>query len=1216
MKTHFLLLIAFLGLNAFAQVPVNLPDLVIPSPQAFEITKYGNVPVDESSGRISTVIPIHTYRAGALEVPISLAYSGNGVKVEQKPTWTGINWILNAGGVITRMVRDLPDETSQPRYFYSLEELELLRQDVSGILKLSDNLSNALAGTYDAADSEADVFSFSFPGYSGSFFLKQDENGVIKARMVKYEQELKIEILGSFTTFGTYEFKITTPGGTSYFFGGNVDFPGTTEPGYATEETQSINRADGPSVYGKRAKTAFYLTKIENYLGDRIYLEYYTKDQQEVFLASNLSISAVLQTYGGVSGICPVLPDNDIEPRLIKNVVYNAKFLKRIWNPQTSQQVLFHSAEVENYVKGTYSLRFRALSEIDFGQGKASLEYLPTITALQNSNTREKFFLEKVTLQSSAGVQNQQYTMEYNDPLSLPQNTISNSQDYLGYYNGVSNPSLLPKNSMAYLQQHPAYGAVADIPNIGLANFASQNSLLGDRSTSFAHATKGILTKITYPTGGHTLFEYEPVEKDKYLYGSKSLLAYRNTGTTTPPRTPANNSPGYAGIGYEPVLVLGVTPDLTPVYISQDISVNLMVSLVNRDGVNSRDYVYMKVTDMAPGSTPVEKKWYFPNVSPYDFQTLFNTAFTFHLSKDNAYVFELGFGSGVGGIMNGSNPRVEASASFEYITGMDPNEGPGIRIKRVTDYTDNGADPTGIRRYYYKTLKSAMLNGEDSKIKTFKPQFHSFQVVNQICIDLLGNTAPKTSLLVNLNTNSFTQNLPSSDVLAIYPDVTVSMGGDNFEQGAIEKKFMIRNDDYQVNFLSPTSQPPYDLPLKTFKAYDDSKMTNWAAFNGTLLKEAEWRKKGTALEKIQQKEYTYAIGICDSINNIVGDKLYLSQLEDIPYNLYFGLYSLLSHKIANTSITTKEFVGGVPISAYTIPPFETPNGWASQDHDSDGIPNGEDPDFITPSQFWAMSDAQIEEPFKKIATQERIFYYPDVAGLPSETRKTGSDGAVVSTKYYYPTDPCVAALSGLSPTDTAAYSGLRAANRIESPIQTESYKGGTLLSARRETYTLNTSIGQYLLNKVKTKKTGQEFEDRITYTRYDQWGNPAELSLAYGTKVVYIWSRQRKLVYKITNASYDEVAGVLTGGIALNPEEYDLDNPMPAILTNPFITLLPRAQATIFNYNAITQLPRSVIDPKGDVINYYYDEFYRLKNVKDKNGNIINTYDYHYRTQN
>jgi YD repeat-containing protein len=38
-----------------------------------------------------------------------------------------------------------------------------------------------------------------------------------------------------------------------------------------------------------------------------------------------------------------------------------------------------------------------------------------------------------------------------------------------------------------------------------------------------------------------------------------------------------------------------------------------------------------------------------------------------------------------------------------------------------------------------------------------------------------------------------------------------------------------------------------------------------------------------------------------------------------------------------------------------------------------------------------------------------------------------------------------------------------------------------------------------------------------------------------------------------------------------------------------------------------------ITDPKGDKVTYEYDNFNRLKTVKDKEGNLVSENQYHYR---
>ncbi len=56
--------------------------------------------------------------------------------------------------------------------------------------------------------------------------------------------------------------------------------------------------------------------------------------------------------------------------------------------------------------------------------------------------------------------------------------------------------------------------------------------------------------------------------------------------------------------------------------------------------------------------------------------------------------------------------------------------------------------------------------------------------------------------------------------------------------------------------------------------------------------------------------------------------------------------------------------------------------------------------------------------------------------------------------------------------------------------------------------------------------------------------------------------------------------------------------------------------STVANNDITSCWASSITDPKGDKMTYIYDDFNRLKEVRDKNNNILFENEYHYRTQN
>lgn len=89
-------------LPAFNYVPQT------PATAAF--TRYGDIPVDMSTGVTSTSIPIYTLSENGINIPVSISYHASGIKVDDVASTVGLGWTLNAGGGLTRTVLGLPDE--------------------------------------------------------------------------------------------------------------------------------------------------------------------------------------------------------------------------------------------------------------------------------------------------------------------------------------------------------------------------------------------------------------------------------------------------------------------------------------------------------------------------------------------------------------------------------------------------------------------------------------------------------------------------------------------------------------------------------------------------------------------------------------------------------------------------------------------------------------------------------------------------------------------------------------------------------------------------------------------------------------------------------------------------------------------------------------------------------------------------------------------------
>ncbi|WP_126969347.1 DUF5977 domain-containing protein [Gynurincola endophyticus] len=233
-----LLLISFLSYSQHLQ-----PVVSIPSANAVALGKYGDLPVSLHRGEVDVSIPIYNLNFGQMSVPISLQYSSGGVRPDVYPGWTGTNWSLHAGGMITREVRGFPDEMQFHRsYIFSRDTNNVYVKEVKHGLMTNavlfknnwydfsnvDSVARTGITNDDAdiqTDGEPDIFRFNFNGYSGTFSFDHNKFFVSVGN-----PDLKIQFLSDSFYYKTY---VADPNNGSHYtvFTRDWDRP------YATNET-------------------------------------------------------------------------------------------------------------------------------------------------------------------------------------------------------------------------------------------------------------------------------------------------------------------------------------------------------------------------------------------------------------------------------------------------------------------------------------------------------------------------------------------------------------------------------------------------------------------------------------------------------------------------------------------------------------------------------------------------------------------------------------------------------------------------------------------------------------------------------------------------------------------------------------------------------------------------------------------------------------------
>ncbi len=89
-----------------------LSKIIPPSPEAFSIGKFGANPIGLHTGTVRYSVPMFTLDAGGgIQIPMSVSYSSNGVKVDEVSGRVGLQWRMDFTGVINRTIMGAPDET-------------------------------------------------------------------------------------------------------------------------------------------------------------------------------------------------------------------------------------------------------------------------------------------------------------------------------------------------------------------------------------------------------------------------------------------------------------------------------------------------------------------------------------------------------------------------------------------------------------------------------------------------------------------------------------------------------------------------------------------------------------------------------------------------------------------------------------------------------------------------------------------------------------------------------------------------------------------------------------------------------------------------------------------------------------------------------------------------------------------------------------------------
>lgn len=250
---------------SFAQRGLNVPNFTVHTPDITGLGKYGEYPVDFSTGVVPINIPLYTVKSTRLEVPISLSYHSAGIKLDQEASSIGLGWVLNAGGSVIRSIRGKLDEGGDG-FLYNYASVPDYNPISGNGMRASTGNSETLRHQMNV-DYEPDVFSVSANGLSTDFCL--DNNG-------KYIS-MDYEPMTFDYVFGEGVITVRDKLGNIYRFGKGLDGLAAREQVSLTYSwMNSANSYPDDTYFGEPTYVgAWYLTEmISADLSDTIFFRY------------------------------------------------------------------------------------------------------------------------------------------------------------------------------------------------------------------------------------------------------------------------------------------------------------------------------------------------------------------------------------------------------------------------------------------------------------------------------------------------------------------------------------------------------------------------------------------------------------------------------------------------------------------------------------------------------------------------------------------------------------------------------------------------------------------------------------------------------------------------------------------------------------------------------------------------------------------------------
>lgn len=1157
----FLFLMILLSFKTNAQEEISLPNYAPLSPEVANLARYTETPVNLYTGVPNISVPIYTIKTSNLEIPISLSYHAGGHKVEEIASWVGLGWSLNAGGVIYRQTRQLPDD-SPVGYIRTQHTVEELNQACNTCNSSCNKckitlLQQALGGEIDY---EPDNFNFSFLGYSGNFYFNQDRTSenpygeLIQSPI----SDIKIDYLfksdGSSQDGFFDKFILTTPDGNKFIFeASNGDFISSSET--LSGEYLSGSLPQSPPISSQNNiphNTSWKLSKIELISGEEIEFDYDNYPYSNKCTPINEWALTPPSTaeYGEHYSINLASGTNS----RIKKITFNSGYIDFIAQNNFREDLLFDKAlsEIKVFSKLTNTPNDLLVNHIKF-----DYTYFNSITApiqniclgnYDNDEVKKRLCLNEISFRGNYlnPTSNYKYSFEYNTQQNLP-DRYSKAQDYWGYYNGKNtNNRLIPSMFVGISPGH------ADKFLFIKAN----------REVDPDYSSANILTKINYPTGGYSEFVYENNERslnadiyndqnifepsfliDNYNVSSNQELIVQNNKRYFRTHFSVPNSLSYRGL---------LTFWTNSTICSNVVGDGNGYGSLPIEGCDIRFHIKRRIV----GGVNV--------THPYGVPIGYGGSFYI---EPGDYTLEIEINS------NEIDLTGETiSAGVEWRENRYPGKKMigGVRVKEINDYQSGYS--------YHQEEGTGFLIPQENTSTTIKRRFEYLTNNNECSGWIKG-----VPIFFNVYSEQSSSNMSIFEKITSDSNSNAIMTHNNYVGYMVVREIKTDDNDELLQESSFTFQPNQSTRFNTPTYLD------W--HSGRLSKKRLFKKKENAGSLVfNQLDLNY-----DLLSETTFNSYYLNNLTQ----LYPASTGFLVNRIY---YDLSSFLLSEDLQPYNI--LTSPDIYLKKQ--------------TTKDYFYQNNDV------KEVSTNTEYFYDGIVENTQPAVPKHLNPIKIITTlgdvtseqNLFYPKD-----LVNNTLFNSTIINQLISQNQINTPLLKEIWQNGektsTLVNHYKDWGT--NALGKKvllpeLIQTAKGNQTPLPLETRLRYVNIDPLSTKTrEVKQENGASVVYLWGYNKTLpVAKIENISYNSIPSNVRNAVENANDETSLLTALTALRNH---ASLANAMVTTYTYIPLVGI-KTMTDPKGYTTTYHYDSFNRLEKVTDMQGNILSENQYHYRTQN